>query len=128
MARSSVARVRDSWTIASRLGGAGYGWTRDMRGPSDVDGVPRDLEVGYGGLLARYSILTGTLAYGSLGALIGGGAAALRRDSPEEDDVTEDSRDDAADAFFVFEPQLSLQVNLLRWMRVGLQAGYRITS
>lgn len=108
------------------LGGAGYGWTRDTRGPTDVDGVPRDLEVGYGGFLVRYSLLTGGLLYGSLGALVGAGATKLSRDS--EDDLREDARADGSDSFFVFEPQLSVQVNLLRWMRIGLQGGYRITS
>jgi hypothetical protein len=108
------------------LGGAGYGWTRDTRGPADVDGVPRNLEVGYGGFLARYSVLTGGLIYGSLGALVGAGATALRRDS--ENELREEARADASDSFFVFEPQLSVQVNLLRWMRIGVQGGYRITS
>jgi hypothetical protein len=108
------------------LGGAGYGWTRDTSGPADVDGVPRDLVLGYGGFLARYSLFTGGPLYGSFGILVGAGALTLRRDS--ENDLREDARDDASDSFFVFEPQLSVQVNLLRWMRIGLQGGYRITS
>jgi hypothetical protein len=108
------------------LGGAGYGWTRDTRGPTDVDGVPRDLEVGYGGFLVRYSLFTGGPLYGSLGAIVGAGAVNLSRNSQNE--RAEDARDDANDSFFVFEPQLSVQVNLLRWMRIGLQGGYRITS
>ena len=41
-------------------------------------------------------------------------------------DDTMDSKD--VDAFFVLEPQLSAHANLTRWMRVGMQAGYRITS
>ena len=105
------------------LGGAGYGWTREAQGPVDMDGVPRDLEVGYGGFMVRYSVITGSLVYGSLGALVGGGAVALHRDS-EDDAIDSSSTDD----FFVFEPQLSVQVNLLSWMRIGLQGGYRITS
>jgi hypothetical protein len=108
------------------LGGAGYGWTRDASGPADVDGVPRDLRVGYGGFLVRYSILTSSLVYGSLGGLVGAGAATLHRNT--EDEQRADARADATDAFFVFEPQLSIQINLLRWMRVGVQGGYRITS
>jgi hypothetical protein len=108
------------------LGGGGYGWARDSRGPADVDGVPRDLEVGYGGFMIRYSLITGGLVYGSVGALVGGGAVALHRDSGN--DAMDDRHDAATDAFFVFEPQVSVQVNLLRWMRVGLQGGYRITS
>ncbi len=108
------------------FGGAGYGWTRDTRGPADVDGVPRDLQVGYGGFVLRYSVLTGTPIYGSIGALIGGGALVLHRDS--ETDRSATGRGDAADAFFAFEPQASVQANLLRWMRIGLQLGYRLTS
>jgi hypothetical protein len=108
------------------FGGAGYGWTRDTRGPADIDGVPRDLQVGYGGLLVRYSVLTGSPVYASVGALVGGGALVLQRDS--ENDRGGAGRRDATDAFFVFEPQLSVQANLLRWMRVGFQVGYRLTS
>lgn len=108
------------------LGGGGYGWARDARGPADVDGVPRDLEVGYGGFMIRYSLITGGLVYGSIGALVGGGAVALHRDSGN--DAMDERRHDVTDDFFVFEPQVSVQVNLLRWMRVGLQGGYRITS
>lgn len=73
--------------------------------------------------MVRYSVITGSLVYGSLGALVGGGAVALHRDS-EDDAIDSSSTDD----FFVFEPQLSVQVNLLSWMRIGLQGGYRITS
>jgi len=108
------------------LGGAGYGWTRETRGLADVDGTPRDLEVGYGGFMLRYSILTGSLVYGSLGAVIGGGAVMLHADTDDAD--LEDDAGDATDEFFVFEPQLSVQINLMRWMRLGLQGGYRITS
>lgn len=107
------------------LGGAGYGWTRDERGPADTDGIPRNLRLGYGGLLLRYSVLTGTPVYGSVGALVGGGALALDRDTHGDD---HENHDNAVDAFFVFEPQLSVQVNLVRWMRLGVQGGYRITS
>jgi hypothetical protein len=91
-----------------------------------VDGVPRDLAVGYGGFLVRYSVLTGGPLYGSVGALVGAGALTLHRDT--EHDASGDHHADASDSFFVFEPQLSLQVNLLRWMRIGLQGGYRITN
>jgi hypothetical protein len=91
-----------------------------------VDGVPRDLEGGYGGFLVRYSVFTGGPLYGSVGGLVGAGATTLRRDTGS--DLREDLRDDAIDSFFVFEPQLSVQVDLLRWMRIGLQGGYRITS
>jgi hypothetical protein len=109
------------------LGGAGYGWTREMRGFADVDGTPRDLEVGYGGFVLRYSILTGSLVYGSLGAVIGGGAVMLHADT-DDDDALDNGGGDETDEFFVVEPQLSVQINLMRWMRLGLQGGYRITS
>jgi hypothetical protein len=108
------------------FGGAGYGWTRDARGPADVDGVARDLQLGYGGLAMRYSVLTGTPIYGSVGAVVGGGALVLHRDSANDSRAA--GGRDATDGFFVFEPQLSLQANLLRWMRVGVELGYRLTS
>ena len=43
--------------------------------------------------------------------------------------VSDDDHDDEdADVFAVLQPDVSLHANLTRWMRVGVTAGYRLSS
>ncbi len=107
------------------IGGAGYGWVSEHESV-EMDGIAHHMEVGYGGLVLRYAFLTNQLVYLSAGALIGGGAVVMVPDDTDrwDDDVDEDD----TDRFFVVEPQLSAHANVTRWMRVGLQAGYRMTA
>jgi len=113
------------------LGLAGHGFLRTPEGPADAYGE-REFGVGYGGFVARYAFLTTLPVYASVGVLIGGGAVVLHPESDDwDDDDWDDERDDGreeVDGFFVVQPELSLHANLTRWMRLGVNAGYRITS
>jgi hypothetical protein len=110
------------------IGGAGYIWTGGDNRSVEVDGTLLQRDVAYGGLILRYSILTGSPLYASVGGLVGGGAVVLGGHDRYDDDFDGNDLPHATDGFFVFEPQVSVHVNLVRWMRVGLQGGYRITS
>ncbi len=108
------------------LGLAAHGWTRNQRAtPDPVDGEPRRLELGYGGAVIRYGLFTDQLVHATVGGLVGGGGAVLRRDDLDGDDEV-DSED--MDTFFIVEPQVTAEVNLTRWLRVGAQVGYRFTA
>jgi hypothetical protein len=108
---------------AFSIGIAGFGWTRDdVYGPDDSLGYPRKLRFGYGGGVVRYAFQTGTPFYASVGAIVGAGALGLQRRYDDQ------IRRDDTDRFFVFEPQLRVHANVVRWMRVGLQGGYRLTA
>jgi hypothetical protein len=105
------------------IGLAGYGWTNDrhMSAPEYVG--QRYMKFGYGGLLVRYHVFIPQSPVSiSVATLIGAGAVGFTAD--RNDDL---QRDDS-DSFFVFEPQLGVHVNLTRWMRAGVDAGYRIVS
>ena len=107
------------------LGLAGYGWTNSQDAPPNAFGEPQRFETGYGGVTVRYSLYTPHVpVYLTVGALIGGGAIALQ--ARDEDDRFDDAEDQ--DVFAVVQPDVTLHANLTHWMRLGLTAGYRLTT
>jgi hypothetical protein len=111
------------------LGLTGFGFSRTPDGPLAADGTQRNFGAGYGGFVARYAFLTQFPVYFSAGLMVGGGAVVLHRDDVDDADDDEWDDDDAqSDGFFVAQPELSMHANLTRWMRLGVTAGYRVTS
>ncbi|HEX5658774.1 MAG TPA: hypothetical protein VFX59_16355 [Polyangiales bacterium] len=108
------------------LGFAAYGFTRDPAGPPALDGSKRDFGTGYGGLVVRYAPFTNWPVYPAIGMLIGGGAVVLHQDDFEHNHHDDDHGE--VDGYFVAQPELTVHANLTRWMRVGANVGYRITS
>ena len=119
------------------IGMAAYGFTNPASAPR-LDSIDRDLEVGYGGLVGRYSFLFGSPVYVTVGALVGPGVivAAPHRESWGEDDWDDDDyrdryeRDDDVrrehvDVFTVVQPEATLHLNVTRWARLGVTVGYR---
>ncbi len=105
------------------IGFAGYGWGNQQRVSSDRFIDRPYLHFGYGGLLIRYHVyIPNSPVYFSGAALVGGGAVGLT-ETWDGDLYRENT-----DVFFIVEPQLGVHVNLTRWMRMGIDAGYRITS
>lgn len=119
------------------IGLAGYGFTRTPRGPAAADGSPQQFGAGYGGLAIRYSVFGALPVYGTFGLVLGGGAVNLHRDydwSNESswDDGYHSSDDDfhsgRFDAFLFAQPEVALNVNVTRWLRLGANVGYRFTG
>jgi hypothetical protein len=117
------------------LGAAGYGFTRTPSGPDAVDGTPQEFGAGYGGFVARYSLIGNLPVYGSFGLLLGAGAVNLHRDYGwDEDEWNDEWEHDLQpdygrfDAFLVVQPELTLHANLTRWLRAGAMVGYRATG
>jgi hypothetical protein len=107
------------------LGLAGYGWTNSQQGPTDSAGNAQSFDTGYGGVTLRYSFYKENFPiYVSVGALVGGGAIALTRDDQNDFDDTSHSED----VFALLQPDVTLSANLTRWMRLGVTAGYRLSS
>jgi hypothetical protein len=107
------------------LGLAGYGWTNPSDGPPALNGDAQRFETGYGGFTLRYSFYFDRLpVYLTVGALMGGGAIDLT--DRDGDDDSEDSSTE--DVFAIFQPDVTINANLTRWMRVGITGGYRVTS
>jgi hypothetical protein len=118
------------------LGAVGYGFTRTPAGPDAPDGAARELAAGYGGAALRYSFLGRSPVYATLGLVLGAGAVNLHRDYgwDDEDDWDDgwnhDDRWDAGkfDMFLVAQPELAVNTNLTRWLRIGATVGYRFTG
>ena len=103
------------------IGLAGYSWATQQRVAAAGNFLNPYLHYGYGGLLVRYHIyIPNSPVSVSAAALIGGGVVGLTN-TWDGDLYRENS-----DMFFVCEPQLGVHVNFTRWMRAGLDAGYRI--
>ncbi len=119
------------------LGVAGYGFTRTPRGPATEAGTKQQFGAGYGGLAIRYSVFGGLPVYGTFGVVLGAGAVNLHRDygwdgeSSWGDDFGRDDRNwDAGrfDTFLMVQPEIALNANLTRWLRLGATVGYRFTG
>jgi hypothetical protein len=109
-----VAGAEMALLLSHRLaiGVSGYGGDSD---PGDA------LSFGYGGVVVRYHFpLQSSPFYLSLGALTAAGAVG--------DGVEAAEGGDDDDAVFVFEPQVSGHLNVTRWLRVGVDVGYRLVS
>lgn len=90
------------------------------------------LRIGYGGLHLGVIVEPNKLIHITAGILIGAGGAAYTTPYYYEWEGKHD-RDDyfrtyERSAFFVAEPQLSAELNLLKFMRMEVNAGYRLIS
>jgi len=105
-------------------GGCGLVTRLDM---SRRTGVADDrLMFGYGGLRLRYHFMALNVVNVAVGALVGGGGMVIGKWDSRRDEPSGDNRGQAS--FFVFEPQVSMFVNVTRWMRTGVSGGYRVVS
>ena len=122
-----AAGGKGGWIInhTFSIGGAGYGFSNDIIVGKDANGKNLYLHAGYGGFLVEYISNSDDLIHTTYSLLIGAGGAnvSLNRmgDIP-------DPEDKSADAFFVVEPEVNLDVNITKWMRGSVGAGYRFVS
>ncbi|TAL36698.1 MAG: hypothetical protein EPN93_07695 [Spirochaetes bacterium] len=100
------------------LGIAGYGLASNVDADSPYG--DRNLMMGYYGLVPEYVFNPGRIVNVALSALIGGGG--VRVNDPATGNMNHNM-----DAFFAAEPQLSFYVNVVKYFRVGVGAGYRFT-
>jgi hypothetical protein len=138
---SGLVSLEGAFLLDHRLsfGLAGYGFTRTPSGPDAFDGSAQQFGAGYGGLAVRYSVFGNWPVYGTFGLVLGAGAVGLapkrawNNDSSWDDDDDDWEDDDAwklgrFDPFLVVQPEVALNANVVRWLRVGATAGYRFTN
>jgi hypothetical protein len=100
------------------IGGAGYGLVNEIEaGPAD-----RVLDFGYGGLFLEYINRPHKLMHLSVHSLIGLGGLRYRPYDYEWDDRWH------ADALFVLEPGMDVELNITKHIRIGLGGSYRLVS
>ena len=86
------------------------------------------LNMGYGGLLIEPIIGYRSPVHISLPVIIGAGGVGYQYFTSLPDEPNHLTYDDHAQAFFVVEPGIELEMNIIPLVRLGLGASYRYTS
>lgn len=131
--------ARGGWLIDHRLtlGFAGQGLVTDVLNAGYDDHLvaegraPRRasrLRGGYGGLLIEPIIAHRSAVHVSLPLIIGAGGCGYQTYTHLPGDFDPTTWEDDAQAFFVVEPGVELEVNVVRLVRVAMGASYRYTS
>jgi hypothetical protein len=105
------------------LGGAGYGLatshspTPDLARPEG----PSRLGLGYGGLRLGWIFATENLVHLTAAVLVGAGGVTVATHNLSADRWDTHN----SEAFFALEPQVELELNLARYVRLALSGSYR---
>ena len=121
--------ARGGWIIDHKvsIGFAGYGFISNLHFNYLSDNTDSDLAGGYGGLLFEYILFPFSPVHVSFPLLIGAGGISYIDDWNVNFDFW-DRHSLNADAFFVIEPGVELEFNLIRFMRMSVGLYYRYTS
>ena len=112
------------------LGGAGI-VTEHNPNFFSLDEVNGRMEMGYGGLLVGAIINSDDVMHTAADVLVGGGSLVYSyrnfNSSAQHDDWYSD-RDYEDDPFFMVQPMLHVELNMMKWWRVSLDGGYRFVT
>jgi len=119
--------IRGAWVIDHNiaLGFAGYGFINNLEKTNDINEYY--LGGGYGGFYFEPIILPNSPIHVSFPILIGGGGISTIPSNYMEFDPGFDFLYQY-DVFFVFEPGVDLEINMVKFFRIGLGASYRFTN
>jgi len=98
-----------------------------------VDSTDVRLEGGYGGLLLEYTLFPKSLLHVTFPLLIGGGSMSYVSKNEtgtwDDDEWNWDCDNEKVDqdVFFVVEPGVRAEINILKFMRLGVGMSYRYT-
>ena len=116
--------ARGAWLIdhSIGIGLAGYGFINDIHTNDGFIDADLDLVGGYGGLLIEPIIMAKSPVHISLPIIIGAGGITYT------DNFGWDNNNYDSDAFFVIEPGIEIEFNLIKFMRIATGVYYRHTS
>lgn len=131
--------ARGGWLINHRftLGVAGHGLVTNLRHQAYDDHLQESgqafygrssFHMGYGGLLLEPIIAYRSPVHVSLPVIIGAGGCGYSFNAPPPQDLDPVALPANSQAFFVVEPGIDLELNLIPLVRLGLGASYRFTS
>lgn len=117
---------RGGWLINHSfvLGGGGYGLVNNIKTDVAVNGETRRIQYGYGGVYLAYFFDPYKIVHVNIGTLIGGGATNIS----DGDYLDGDGTLDNSDPFFALEPEVSLELNITSFFRVGAGLSYLYIS
>ncbi len=131
--------LRGGWIIDHRftLGLAGYGLVTPVENaPYDAHLIAEGRQLfghsclrgGYGGLLIEPIIAYRSPVHISLPLIIGAGGCGYQTYTDLPDDFDPFTYKDDVQAFFVIEPGIDLEINMVKLVRLGVGASYRYTT
>lgn len=119
---------RGGWIISNSLslGGGGYGIVTNHK-VDDQQNTNSDilLNVGWGGGFIEYINSSNQVFHFTVNSLIGAGDASYYL---KDDESHWNNTIGKSSSFFVFEPGITIDVNLLKFFRISLGASYRYVS
>jgi len=126
--------VKGGWLInhGVTLGLAGYGFINDVSNTAPGDAIKTHLAGGYGGLLIEPILFPKYPVHVTFPIIIGAGGISYFEDYWKSSDGSQPPDyyygyiD--ADAFFVFEPGMELELNIVHFFRIAIGGSYRYTS
>jgi hypothetical protein len=115
------------------IGFAGNSFVSNLQSDFDKDPTPSNYSIagGYGGIFIEPIILPNSPVHIAFPIFMGVGAAAIPEARDHHDhyyDDDEDLRNFTRTPFFVIEPGIELELNLVKFIRLGFNASYRQTS
>lgn len=131
---ANMAGIYGGWYINHRflLGVAGAAVTNNLPVPAEfsaVPGVNMSYEYGQFGLMTEYTVWSHRAIHFSFGVMNGAGFTVQYQRHDFDDDFNWDNdRDDdpkETNFFFVTEPSVRLEMNILKWMRFAPGVSYR---
>lgn len=102
------------------IGGMGLGGTTKVDAIIAGNPVRGEMDFGYGGLTLEVITRPSKLVHATYGVLLGGGGVSVWPDNLRPRNANYEM-----ESFGVAEPQIGLEMNVLRWMRIGVTGSYR---
>jgi hypothetical protein len=110
------------------LGLGGHGFMTETVNDANL-GEAYEFAGGYGGLIIEPIIGARNPVHVTFPMLIGaGGIGYVKHWADYNDNYDYENYDEDSDAFFVFEPGVELEFNLVKFMRIAITGSYRFTS
>jgi hypothetical protein len=114
--------IRAAW-LANRSFGLGFAFNGTLN-QLDEKLHYKGRAIGfYGGLLTQYVIASNHVVHGFIDTTIGGGQTCRQTGAVDGDPDKDDCH---GKGFFLVEPMANLEINVARFLRVSLGAGYRV--
>ena len=123
---------RGGWIInhTFSIGGAGYGLVTSHPVYYDSNYNEQNyLRVGWGGVFLQYTNSSNKLVHFTVNSLIGAGFSACMPSFNQMDNNRGNMNSDfGGSGFFIFEPGIGVELNVLKFFRVELGGSYRIIA
>ena len=113
--------IRAAW-LANRTFGLGFAFNGTLNQTDEKLHYKGRAISTYGGLLLQYVFASNHVVHGFIDTTVGGGLSCRQTGAIAGDPEKDDCR---GRGFFAIEPMANLEINVARFMRVSLGAGYR---